>query len=292
MRPDELVLNKVTFHFPAGRTTFIVGESGSGKSTLGDLLLGFYSPVSGYILIDGHPIQTLEVNWIRKNVTLVQQQAVLFNETVFKNIAFGSKDHSKVRKEEMKKAIETAFLQYTVSNLPQGLDTIVGNCGNAISGGQQQRVAIARARLRDTPVLILDEATSALDQASKVMVVDAIRRWRQGKTTIIITHDMSEVQADDFAYVLEKGEIVQADFKRKLEETEQGPFTRNSISVVKRPRNMELRPPPLPNVHPSVVHTRTVPHRNFEWDDSEAVRTQHRRISAKAYLPIAHDPQS
>ena len=81
----------LTFYFPAGRTTFIVGESGSGKSTLGDLLLGFYSPVSGYILIDGHPIQTLDVNWIRNNVTLVQQRAVLFNETVFKNIAFGCK---------------------------------------------------------------------------------------------------------------------------------------------------------------------------------------------------------
>ena len=282
MRPDELALNKVTFRFPAGRTTFIVGESGSGKSTLGDLLLGFYSPVSGYILIDGHPIQTLDVNWIRNNVTLVQQRAVLFNETVFKNIAFGCKDHSKVRKEELKKAIETAFLQYTVSNLPQGLDTIVGSCGNAISGGQQQRVAIARARLRDTPVLILDEATSALDQASKVMVVDAIRRWRQGKTTIIITHDMSEVQADDFTYVLEKGEIVQADFKRKLEETQQGPFTRNSISAVKFPKNMEQLPPPSPDVRPSVAHTRTVPHRNFGWDDSEAVRGQYRRISVQS----------
>lgn len=292
MRPNELALNKVTFHFPAGTTTFIVGESGSGKSTLGDLLLGFYSPVSGYILIDGHPIQTLDVNWIRNNITLVQQQAVLFNETVYKNIAFGSKDHSKVRNEEVKKAIETAFLQYTVSNLPQGLDTVVGSCGNAISGGQQQRVAVARARLRDTPVLILDEATSALDQASKVMVVAAIRRWRQGKTTIIITHDMSEVQADDFTYVLEKGVIVQADLKRKLEESEQGPFTRNSISAVKSPKNMEQRPP-LPDVHPSVAHTRTVPHRSFGWDDSEAVRTQHRRISVQSvFVNRTRPPES
>ena len=278
MRPNELALNKVTFHFPAERTTFVVGESGSGKSTLGDLLLGFYSPVSGNILIDGHPTQTLDVNWIRDNITLVQQRAVLFNETVFRNIAFGCKDHSKVRKEEVKKAIETALLHYTVSNLPQGLDTVVGDCGNAISGGQQQRVAIARARLRDTPILILDEATSALDQTSKVMVLDAIRKWRQGKTTIIITHDMTEVQADDFTYVLEKGEVIQADFRRKLEETERGPFTRNSISDVKFPHNIEQRPPPLPDVRPGVAHPRTVPHRNCAWDDSEAVRAQHKRI--------------
>ena len=282
MRPDELALDKVTFYFPAGRTTFIVGKSGSGKSTLGDLLLGFYSPVSGYILIDGHLIQTLDVNWIRNNVTLVQQRAVLFNETVFKNIAFGYKDHGKVRKEEMKEAIETALLQYTINNLPHGLDTIVGDCGNAISSGQQQRVVIARARLRNTPILILDEATSALDHTSKMMVVDAIRRWRQGKTTIIITHDMSQVQADDFIYVLENGAIIQADYRRKLEETEQGPFSRNRTSIVQSPHNIEQRPPPLPDVRPSVAHTRTVQPRNFGWDDSVRVRAQHRRTSVQS----------
>ena len=282
MRPDELALNKASFSFPAGRTTFIVGESGSGKSTLGDLLLGFYHPVSGHILIDGYPIQTLDVNWIRNNITLVQQQAVLFNETIFKNIAFGCKDHSKVRKEEVKSAIETALLHYTVIDLPHGLDTVVGDCGNAISGGQQQRVAIARAHLRDTPVLILDEATSALDQTSKAMASDAIRRWRQGKTTIIITHDMSEVQADDFTYVLEKGEIVQADFRRKLEESGQGPFTRNSISIVKFPHSKEQRPTASPDIRPSLAHTRAVSHNTFGLDDSEALRPQQRRVSVQS----------
>ena len=185
----------------------------------------FYTPGSGDIFIDGNPIQTLDINWLRNNITLVQQQSVLFNETIFKNIAFGRRDHGLVRKDEVKKSIETAYLQYTIQDLPEGLDTLVGVGGNAISGGQKQRLAIARARLRDTPILILDEATSALDRISRAMVMEAIREWRAGKTTIIITHDISQIRAEDFAYVLDKGVITQQGYRQALETLPSGPFS-------------------------------------------------------------------
>lgn len=130
-----------------------------------------------------------------------------------------------VRKDEVKKSIETAYLQYTIQDLPEGLDTLVGVGGNAISGGQKQRLAIARARLRDTPILILDEATSALDHISRTMIMEAIREWRTGKTTIIITHDISQIRAEDFAYVLEKGVVTQQGYRQALETLPSGPFS-------------------------------------------------------------------
>lgn len=192
----------------------------------------FYSTEHGDLLIDGNPIQTLDMNWLRNNVTLVQQQSVLFNETIFKNIAFGRRDHSRVRKEDVKGAIEVATLQHTISDLPLGLDTVVGTGGNAMSGGQKQRVALARARLRDTPILILDEATSALDHMSKMSVVDAIRKWRNGKTTLIITHDMEQIQEGDYVYVLDKGNIVQEGFKHTFEKTALGPSRNLSTAAI------------------------------------------------------------
>ncbi|CAD6573021.1 MAG: hypothetical protein ASARMPRED_005833 [Alectoria sarmentosa] len=234
-RPDRPALKSASFNFPAGKTTFIVGRSGSGKSTLGNLLMRFYSVESGEILIDGHPIYTLDIKWLRNNVTLVQQESVLFNETIFKNIAFGHRDHGRVRKEEVKRAIETALLQHTISDLPQGLDTVVGTDGSAMSGGQKQRVAIARARLRDTPILILDEATSALDHFSKSLIVDAVREWRQGKTTIIVTHDMSQIQDGDYVYVLDGGIIIQEGFKNGLEKSDLGSFQQREKSIIDSP---------------------------------------------------------
>lgn len=213
----------------------MVGRSGSGKSTLGNLLLRFYEPDSGDLLIDGNLLQRLDINWLRNNITLVQQQSVLFNETIFKNIAFGRKDYHKVRKEEVKRSIETALLQHTIGGLPQGLDTIVGVNGSAMSGGQKQRVAIARARLRDTPILILDEATSALDHISKTLVLEQIQEWRHGKTTIIITHDMSQIQEHQYVYVLDEGFLSQEGFKHALEKSDSGPYVRSLRSEINYP---------------------------------------------------------
>ena len=216
----------MSFFFSAGETTFIVGRSGSGKSTIGNLLMLYYDIGSGEINIDGNSIQTLDISWLRNNVTLVQQQSVLFNETLFTNIAFGHKNFKHVTKEEVRRCLQTAYLQHAVSELPKGLDTLVGTCGSALSGGQKQRVSIARARLRDTPILIIDEGTSALDHISKTMVMGAIRSWRKGKTTILITHDISQIEDNDFVYVMEEGRIVQEGFRHALEKSPSSAFER------------------------------------------------------------------
>ncbi|KAI9727849.1 MAG: hypothetical protein M1834_007895 [Cirrosporium novae-zelandiae] len=224
-RLDHHVLEQANFFFPAGETTFVIGKSGSGKSTLGNLLMRFYPPTVGEILIDGNPIQTIDINWLRNNITLIQQSSILFNESIFKNIAFGRKDYTKVRMGDMKACVQLAMLQETINELPDGLDTVVGTGGSAMSGGQRQRVAIARARLRDTPILILDESTSALDHISRTKVMEAIRAWRRGKTTIIITHDISQIRENDFTYVIQNGKVVQEGFRHTLEKVRDGPFT-------------------------------------------------------------------
>lgn len=206
----------MSFFFPAGETTFVIGKSGSGKSTLGQLLAHFYLPTAGEIRIDGMPMQTLSVDWIRNNITIVEQRSVLFSESIFMNIAFGRRDYDQISKGDVQECIDLAMLQSMIDNLPSGIDTCVGNGGSFLSGGQRQRVAIARARLRDTPILILDEPTSALDGANRVEVMKAIRKWRKGKTTIMITHDMSQIQDHDFVYIMEQGTVAQAGYGNEL----------------------------------------------------------------------------
>ena len=225
-RPERLALNDTTFTFPAGETTFVIGKSGSGKSTLSNLILQFYFPASGEILLDGRRIESLNTHWLRNNITLVQQETILFNETLFNNIAIGRFERGINTKAGMQASLELADLEATILNLPERLDTIVGTGGRAMSGGQRQRIAIARARLRDAPVLILDEATSALDQASKIRVMDAIRAWRRNKTTIIITHDTSQIQASNYVYVLEHGRVIQEGYRTALERSFDEPFSR------------------------------------------------------------------
>jgi ATP-binding cassette subfamily B (MDR/TAP) protein 1 len=215
-QPERPSLKSCDFTFPAGTTTFVIGKSGSGKSTLAQLLTRFYHPTSGEIFIDGNPIQTLSTTWIRNNITCVEQRSILFNVSIFRNIAFGRHDHEQVQKEDAAESIDLAMLASTVEKLPSGIDTLVGEGGNALSGGQRQRVAIARARLRDPPILILDEPTSALDGSNRVHVMNAVRKWREDKTTIIITHDMSQIRDNDFAYVLENGSVIQAGYKAEL----------------------------------------------------------------------------
>ncbi|KAI0466267.1 P-loop containing nucleoside triphosphate hydrolase protein [Xylaria cf. heliscus] len=207
--PSKIVLQKSSFHFRAGKLCFVIGRSGSGKSTLGNLLLKLYEPLCGEILIDGNAIRTLDIGWLRYNVTLIQQTSVLFNDTFFMNVAFGHLTPTRVSMEEVKAACETALLQFTISSLPYGMDTNVGAGGHNLSGGQKQRLALARAKLRDPPVLILDEITSGLDPVSRGLIMEAIRRWRQGKTTIIITHEVTQINDHDFVYVMDDGRIVQ-----------------------------------------------------------------------------------
>lgn len=211
----------------------MIGKSGSGKSTLGQLLMRFYLPTSGKIKIDGRSTESLSINWIRNNMTLVEQRSVLFNESMLANIAFGRRDYEPIDKSDIQDSIELAMLQSTVDSLPHGVNTCVGSGGGFLSGGQRQRVAIARAKLRDTPILILDEPTSSLDSANRVAVMKAIREWRKDKTTIIITHDMTQIEEDDFVYVLDQGGVVQSGSRSELEREKGFPFGKTSCPGVR-----------------------------------------------------------
>jgi ATP-binding cassette, subfamily B (MDR/TAP), member 1 len=143
-------LNESTFFFPAGETTFVVGKSGSGKSTFGNLLMRFYGPNTGSLLLDGTSISDLDINWLRNKISLVQQQSIPFNETIFRNISSGQRDYLRVIKEQVRVCIDLAVLQTTIKEMTRGLDTAVGSGGSSLSGGQKQRIAVARSRLRDT----------------------------------------------------------------------------------------------------------------------------------------------
>lgn len=223
-RPGTLAVRDVTLFIQGGEITFLIGKSGSGKSTISQLLMRFYTSSEGQISIDGNPLSSLDTHWLRSNITLVEQQSLLFNDTVFRNIAFGRKDYENVTREEVMAAVEFALLQLMISDMPNGLDTVVGFKGGSMSGGQRQRMALARARLRDTPILILDESTSALDHISRTLMMEAIRRWRQRKTTIIITHDISQILADDYIFLLEGGQLAQEGYRKHLERMKDTPF--------------------------------------------------------------------
>ncbi|KAF5691096.1 ABC transporter [Fusarium denticulatum] len=233
--PAQKVLHQSSFFFPSGEMTFIVGRSGSGKSTLGNLIVGFYEPLSGDVYVDNKPLRVLDRQWIRENITLVQQSSVLFNENFFKNVTFGHHDPARATRAEVMRACDAALLQSTIAGLPEGLDTNVGADGYNLSGGQKQRLALARARLRDPPVLILDEITSGLDQVSRVLIMDAIRAWRRGKTTIIITHDVAQIDADDFVYVMDNASLVQEGFRKNLDMQAGGTFATLASTASEEP---------------------------------------------------------
>ncbi|EPE08522.1 multidrug resistance protein [Ophiostoma piceae UAMH 11346] len=212
--PDNKVLDRCSMRFPSGQVSFVVGRSGSGKSTIADLLVQFYRPTSGRILIDGLSASVIDRRWLRENVALIQQASTIFNGTFGWNIALGASGKGgvapdAVSRDDIKMACETALLQSTVTNLAQGLDTLVGSRGASLSGGQRQRLALARAKIRNPAVLLLDETTSGLDPKSAQMVLDAVRTWRRGRTTIIITHDISQIAHEDYVYVMEQGRLVQ-----------------------------------------------------------------------------------
>ncbi|KAF9472081.1 P-loop containing nucleoside triphosphate hydrolase protein [Pholiota conissans] len=226
-RPETDVLSDVSVFLPSNEMTFVVGGSGSGKSTIAHLLLGLYTPQYGRVELDGVALETLDAAYIHKHIACVGQQGaagvvVFEGKTFWENIAAALLGHSQEAPttEDVENACRAALMHEFVRDLPRGYDTILGGgAGVGLSGGQKQRLAIARARLRDPPVLILDEATSALDATSRVLVFEAIKEWRKNKTTIIITHDLSQIQPSDFVYVLKDGYIAEQGYRSDLEDT-------------------------------------------------------------------------
>lgn len=186
----------------------------------------FYSPITGDIQLDGFPISSLDPGWLRSRITLVEQNSVLFEDTIFFNIALGKKDFQRVSRPEVIRAAEFALLQQMINDMPDGLDTVVGAKGGTLSGGQRQRMALARAYIRDSPVLLLDESTSALDHVSRSLVIGAVRQWRHEKTTVIITHDISLVSPDDYVLIIENGHIVLEGHRKDMESLRDSPFKR------------------------------------------------------------------
>ncbi len=201
------VIQNLSLEVEPGETIALVGPSGSGKTTLMALLPRFYEPESGNILLDGVPIRELRLAELRANIAYVSQDIVLFNDTVAANIAYGA--GFRASKAELLQAAESAHALEFIRELPQGMDTLVGENGARLSGGQRQRLAIARALLKNAPILILDEATSALDTQSERKVQQALDTLRQGRTAFIIAHRLSTIENADRIVVLDRGCLVE-----------------------------------------------------------------------------------
>ncbi|WP_049566937.1 ABC transporter ATP-binding protein [Nonomuraea sp. SBT364] len=203
---DGDALHAVDLDIPPGATVAFVGSSGSGKSTLLNLVLGFLRPTGGRILLDGADIQELDLRTVRRFVSVVPQESVLFEGTVRENIAYGLPE---VSDERIARALRDANAWSFVQDQPHGWDTVVGERGARLSGGQRQRLAIARALVRDPRILLLDEATSALDSESEELVKDALARLMRGRTTLVVAHRLSTVRQADRIVVLDSGRIVE-----------------------------------------------------------------------------------
>jgi ABC-type multidrug transport system fused ATPase/permease subunit len=207
----------VNLEIGAGEVLALVGPSGSGKSTLANLVLRFYDPVEGRVLLDGMELREIALKSLREQVALVTQDVVIFNDTVRANIAYGRAD---LPLEEVQRAARAAHAHGFVEKLPQGYDTVVGEAGARLSGGERQRIAIARALLKDAPLLILDEATSALDAESEELVRQALENLMRGRTTLIIAHRLSTVRSAGRIVVLEDGSIQESGTHAELLEQE------------------------------------------------------------------------
>lgn len=211
---ERMALNDICLDIPAGQSVALVGASGSGKSTMANLVPRFYLPSSGRITLDGHDLADLTLASLRDNIALVSQEVVLFNDTIAANICYGQM--REVPEAEIIAAAQAAHAMEFIRELPEGMNTLVGEKGVRLSGGQRQRLAIARAILKNAPVLILDEATSALDSESERHVQAALETLMQGRTTLVIAHRLSTIEKADRIVVMQKGRIVESGTHREL----------------------------------------------------------------------------
>ena len=204
--PGSAALDGFSLDIPAGATVALVGESGAGKSTVFHLLPRLYDVGAGSIVIDGQNIAGVTLASLRKAISIVSQEAILFNDTMRANIAFGRPGAAET---EIAAAAKAAAIDDFIRSLPEGYDSFVGEGGGNLSGGQRQRIALARAFLKDAPILLLDEATSALDAESEAKVQEAIARLTKGRTTLVIAHRLATVVSADLIAVMDKGRVAE-----------------------------------------------------------------------------------
>jgi subfamily B ATP-binding cassette protein MsbA len=202
-------LSNINLDIKPGEIVAFVGPSGGGKSTLVNLLPRFFKPTSGHIYLDHYPLEDIVLADVRKQLAFVSQDVILFNDTIAANVAYGVTDETGIDRGRVMEALEAANLSEMIRELPNGIDSLIGDNGNRLSGGQRQRLAIARAIYKNAPILILDEATSALDSESERQVQDALECLMAGRTTLVIAHRLSTIEHADRIVVLEHGRIVE-----------------------------------------------------------------------------------
>ena len=202
-------LQAINLHIKPGEVVAFVGPSGGGKSTLVNLLPRFFKPTSGHIFLDDISLDDIALADVRKQIGFVSQDVILFNDSIAANVAYGAVGQDGIDRGRVIEALEAANLSNLIKELPNGIDSEIGDNGNRLSGGQRQRLAIARAIYKDAPILILDEATSALDSESERQVQEALERLMEGRTTLVIAHRLSTIEHADRIVVLENGKIIE-----------------------------------------------------------------------------------
>jgi subfamily B ATP-binding cassette protein MsbA len=210
---DDTVLKNISLRTRKGEVIAFVGPSGGGKTTLASLIPRFYDVTSGAVLIDGNDVRKIKLQSLLRQIALVDQETILFNDSIRNNIKYGKPDAGA---DEVVAAARAAFAHDFIEELPEGYDTFIGDRGVRLSGGQRQRICIARAILKDAPILILDEATSALDTESEQMVQNALNNLMSNRTTFVIAHRLSTILHADKIVVIDRGEIIEAGTHQEL----------------------------------------------------------------------------